>query len=68
MEIDVTGTEARLCLEFAKRQRKGITKYDLTVEENPLSLREWLWHSLEEKMDDCVYMLRAIEEIDKVIK
>ena len=61
----VTGTEARVCEMIASRQRLGVAKYGMTVAGNPLSLRQWLMHSLEEKLDDAVYMLRAIEEIDK---
>ena len=61
----VTGTEARVCEMIAARQRLGVAKYGMTVAGNPLSLRQWLMHSLEEKLDDAVYMLRAIEEIDK---
>ena len=61
----VTGTEARVCELIAARQRLGVAKYGMTVAGNPLSLRQWLMHSLEEKLDDAVYMLRAIEEIDK---
>ena len=51
---------------IAKRQQLGIAKYDTTVARNPLELRAWLVHSLEEKLDDAVYMMRAIEEIDRL--
>ena len=61
----VTGTEARVCEMIASRQRLGVAKYGMTVAGNPLELRERLMHSLEEKLDDAVYMIRAIEEIDK---
>jgi hypothetical protein len=61
----VTGTEARVCELIAARQRLGVAKYGMTVQGNPLSLRQWLQHSLEEKLDDCIYMARAIEELDK---
>jgi hypothetical protein len=61
----VTGTEARVCEMIAARQRLGIAKYGTTVQGNPLSLRQWLQHSLEEKLDDCIYMARSIEELDK---
>ena len=60
-----TGTEARLCALIAQRQQAGLAKYGTTLEANPLTLRQWLWHSLEEKLDDCAYMLRAIEQIDR---
>lgn len=62
---EATGIEAELCRMFTERQAFGIKKYGVTVEDNPLSLREWLHHALLESMDHCVYLLRAIKEIDK---
>jgi len=64
-DMQATGTEARLCEMIAERQAKGIAKYGTTLECNPLSLREWLQHLLEEQLDAAAYTLRAIEEIDK---
>jgi hypothetical protein len=63
-ETQVTGTEARVCWDIAERQRKGIAKYGQTVEQNPLSLRQWLQHAYEETLDKAIYLKRAIEEID----
>ena len=62
---EATGIEAELCRMFTERQAFGIKKYGVTVEDNPLSLREWLNHALMESMDHCVYLLRAIKELDK---
>lgn len=59
-----TGTEARVCELIAKRQALGIAKYGTTVTENPLSLRQWLTHALEEALDMSVYLARALEELD----
>lgn len=59
-----TGTEARVCELIARRQAMGIAKYGQTVADNPLTLREWLQHQLEELLDAAVYVQRAIEEID----
>jgi hypothetical protein len=42
----------------------GIAKYGTTVRENPLNLRAWLRHALEESLDTSVYLMRCIEEID----
>ena len=61
----VTGTEARVCELIAKRQQFGLAKYGLTVEGNPLPLRQWLVHGLEEALDMAIYLARAIEEMDK---
>lgn len=60
-----SGTEARVCELIAARQALGIAKYGTTVARNPLELRQWLVHALEEMLDQAVYMARAIEEIDK---
>ena len=58
------GIEADLCAEIAARQAKGIQKYGTTVADNPLTLREWLQHALEEALDQAVYLKRAIAELD----
>lgn len=60
-----TGIEAMVCNEIAMRQKMGLAKYQTTVADNPLSLREWLQHALEESLDQAVYLRRAIAEIDK---
>lgn len=63
--MSATGTEARVIAMIAERQKLGIAKYGTTVADNPLSLRDWLQHQLEELLDAAVYCQRAIEEIDK---
>lgn len=64
-ELEVTGTEARVCLMIAQRQKLGIQKYGTTVEGNPLSLRQWLQHALEESLDMAIYIQRVIEQLDQ---
>ena len=59
-----TGTEAKVCALIAQRQALGIAKYRTTVANNPLSLREWLTHQLEELLDAAVYVQRAIDELE----
>ena len=61
----VTGTEARVCELIAARQRLGVAKYGTTVAGNPLELRAWLQHQLEELLDAAIYCQRAIEQLDK---
>ena len=61
----VTGTEARVCEMIAARQRLGVAKYGMTVAGNPLELRAWLQHQLEELLDAAIYCQRAIEQLDK---
>lgn len=59
-----TGVEAEVCDLIADRQRKGIAKYGMTVADNPLALRDWLQHALEEVLDQAVYLKRAINELE----
>lgn len=64
----VTGTEKRVCEDIEKRQALGLQKYGTSVEQNPLSLRDWLQHQYEELLDAAVYCRRAIEELDNAEK
>ena len=59
-----TGTEAKVCQMIASRQRLGVEKYGQTVANNPLALRAWLQHALEESLDQAIYLRRVIEELD----
>ena len=65
MNIDVIGTEADVCADIARRQALGIKKYNSTVRDNNLSLKQWLQHAYEETLDKAIYLKRAIEQIDK---
>jgi len=60
----LSGTELRVCQLIAERQMQGIRKYGTTVSNNPLPLRAWLRHALEETLDNAIYLQRAIEELD----
>jgi len=59
-----TGTEARVCELIATRQAMGRAKYGATVQDNPLTLRQWLNHALEESLDLSIYLMRAIQELE----
>jgi len=61
----LTGTELQVCQLIAERQMRGVEKYGTTVQANPLTLRDWLQHALEESLDHAIYLKRAIEELDK---
>ena len=63
--MSVSGTEARVCEDIAKRQQLGIKKYGVTVEGNKLSTKEWLQHAYEEALDLAVYLKRTMEEMEK---
>lgn len=59
------GVESRVASDIAARQRLGLKKYGISVEDNPLPLREWLEHAYQESLDLPIYLKRAIEEIDR---
>ena len=61
----LSGTELRVCRLIAERQMRGVAKYGTTVAANPLTLRDWLQHALEESLDHAIYLQRAIEELDR---
>ena len=61
----ITDIEVQVVNDIMDRQKRGLNKYGVSVANNPLTLREWLVHSYEEKLDDVIYMRRAIAEIDK---
>lgn len=55
-----TGTEALVCRDIARRQRRGLAKYGKTVIGNPLSFAQWLQHFYEELLDAAVYSKRIL--------
>jgi len=59
----MTGIEKEVCEDIEKRQQMGIKKYGVTVQDNPLSLKEWLQHAYEERLDLSIYLKRAIKEL-----
>lgn len=59
------GTEQKVIALIEQRQRLGIAKYGTTVADNPLTLKEWLQHQLEELLDAAIYVQRAIDELGK---
>lgn len=62
---DPSGIEAMVCADIAARQVLGLEKYKVSVEDNPLPLRDWLQHAYLESLDRSIYLKRAIVEIDK---
>ena len=50
---------------FVNCSELGIKKYGKTLDKNKISLLEWLNHSIEEKIDDILYMQRALNELNK---
>jgi hypothetical protein len=62
---EAEGTEKRVCEDIARRQAFGMGKYGISVEGNPLAVRQWLQHAYEEALDLAVYLRRTMEEMDK---
>jgi len=52
---------ASLLEDFRQREQVGIAKYGVTVDRTDLTHVQWLQHALEESMDNCLYLKRAIE-------
>lgn len=51
--------------KFKQRSEVGIKKYNTTLEENELSLDEWLNHAIEEQMDNILYLTKLRKELKK---
>ena len=48
-----------------ERSVVGIKKYGVTTDRDDLTLRDWLQHSLEETLDNAVYLRAAIRRLDE---
>ena len=48
-----------------QRSIVGLKKYGVTTDNNSLSLRDWLQHTLEELLDAANYIQAAISKLDK---
>jgi hypothetical protein len=65
-KIEVSGIEALVCTDIAKRQLVGLSKYKTTVLENPLPPEQWLTHLYEELLDAAVYIKKLLYELERV--
>ena len=52
--------------KFIQRSVIGKAKYGTDMDRTDLSLKEWLQHSIEEKLDDILYMQRALKELERL--
>ena len=52
-------------LSFTKRAEIGFEKYNKNMDRDDLSIIEWIDHSIEEKMDDIIYMQKIKTELIK---
>lgn len=54
-----------VCNDLQERSKRGIEKYNTTLERTDLELKDWLQHAYEETLDKANYLKRAIIEIEK---
>jgi hypothetical protein len=54
--------------EFVQRATIGKQKYGTDMDRNDLSLEDWLEHSIQEKMDDILYMQKALQVLRETKK
>lgn len=59
------GTERLVCEDIIRRQAFVLGKCGMSVQDSPLSHRQWLQHAYEEALDLAVSLRRCIEEIDR---
>jgi hypothetical protein len=60
-EIKVTDSIVDSIIDkFVNRATFGKQKYGTDMDRNDLSLEEWLEHSIQEKMDDILYIQKAL--------
>lgn len=60
------GTEKTVCNKILQRQKVGIKKYSTTLDDNPLSTKQWLNHLQEELMDGALYVERSMQNLDNL--
>lgn len=51
-------------MKLNNRSKVGIEKYNTTLENNNLDLKQWLIHLQEELMDSCNYIEKLLNELN----
>lgn len=49
--------------KFVERATIGKQKYNTDLDRTDLSLEDWLEHSIQEKLDDILYMQKALTSL-----
>lgn len=49
--------------QFVERAMMGKEKYGTDLDRTDLSLEDWLEHSIQEKMDDILYIQKALKTL-----
>jgi hypothetical protein len=61
-EIKVTDSIVDSIIDqFIQRATVGKQKYGTDMDRHDLSLEDWLEHSIQEKMDDLLYMQKTLQ-------
>lgn len=61
-EIKVTDSIVDSIIDqFVSRATVGREKYGTDLDRQDLSLEDWLEHSIQEKMDDLLYMQKTLQ-------
>ena len=61
---NLSKVEDNVCKKIKARSDVGKAKYGVTMEEEVLSVREWLVHLQEELMDAAVYVEKLLEMVE----
>jgi len=65
-EIQVTDSIVDSVIDkFIERATFGKAKYNTDLDRSDLSLEDWLEHSIQEKLDDILYMQKALQVFRK---
>ncbi len=56
--------EEQVCEKILQRSEVGKKKYGVSMEEEVLSIRQWLIHLQEELMDAAVYVEKLLEMVE----
>jgi hypothetical protein len=63
-EIKVTDSIVDSIIDkFVERATTGLKKYGTDLDRTDLSLEDWLEHSIQEKLDDILYMQKALTSL-----
>ena len=66
-EIKVTDSIVDSIIDkFVERATFGKEKYNTDLDRTDLSLEDWLEHSIQEKLDDILYMQKALTTLREV--
>jgi len=66
-EIKVTDSIVDSIIDqFVLRATVGREKYGTDLDRQDLSLEDWLEHSIQEKMDDLLYMQKTLQMLREI--